>query len=157
MDNVIQFFWHIMPIYLHITYLLTYYQPQKYLSPTYHSSLDVTKLNDKSLIFIHLFIQMYMLVIKDSWLTITNWHVCLTLHTRVIKNNLFVICCWMWLTMVDMNSLFIQNHTTITFAITNWHMPKFALTGKNACDLRTHGITTIIATKLIDSEINMKS
>jgi hypothetical protein len=141
-----------MPIYLHITYLLTYYQTQKYLSRTYHSSLDATKLNDKSLIFIHLFIQMYMLVIINSWPTITNWHVCLTIHTWVIKNNLFVICCWMWLTMVDMNSLFIQNapqsHQIITFAITNWHMPKFALASKNAYDLKTYGTTNNYSHKI---------
>jgi hypothetical protein len=63
--------------------------------------------------------------------------------------------------MVEMNSLFIQNapqsHQIITFAITNWHMPKFALASKYACDLKTHGITTIIATKLIDLEIKVTS
>ncbi len=85
--------WPSEPTYLLITndvHILPITNLPIYLSPTYHSWLDATKLDDKNYIF-HLFIQIYNLMTINN--CTCDYKLACKLNSKYndYKNNLFII------------------------------------------------------------------
>jgi len=74
------------------------------------------------------------------------------------------LVCYLLLDVIDYGWHELTFHPKCTTITPNNHIcnyklahAKICIANKNACDLKTHGTTTIIATKLVDLEIKVKS